>query len=155
MKSQAASLKPTTTSASLSTRLVESSPQTGTTKCKVLYKEFSVPPRPSAVPGAIDIDALVAEIEGQSQENAKAIARGREWVAETFYADRPNVAQLRLKKGWSQAELARRAKTSQPYIARLEQGRTDPQISTAQKIAKALGVSIDVFAQALSTKGGE
>ena len=105
------------------------------------------------MPGAIDIDDLVAEFEGQSQENAKAIAKGREWVAETFYADRPTIAQLRLKKGWSQAELARRAETSQPYIARLEQGKVDPQMSTAQKIAKVLGASIETFAQALSTEG--
>ena len=118
MKSQTVSVKPTMTLASLSTRLVEKSPQTGTTKCEVFY--------------------------------AKAIAKGRQWVARTFYADRPGIAQLRLRNGWSQAELARRAETSQPYIARLEQGKVDPQISTAQKIAKALGVSIEVFAQALS-----
>ena len=152
MKSQAASAKPTTPLASPSTRLV-TSPQTGTSECKVLYGEFSVPPKPLAMPGAIDIDDLVAEFEGQSQENAKAIAKGRQWVAETFYADRPTIAQLRLKKGWSQAELARRAETSQPYIARLEQGKVDPQMSTAQKIAKVLGASIETFAQALSTEG--
>lgn len=154
MKSQAVSLEPTTTLASPSTRLVEKSPQTGTTECKVFYKEFSVPPKPLAVPGAIDIDDLVAEFEGQSHENAKAIEKGRKWVAETFYADRPTIAQLRLKKGWSQAELARRAETSQPYIARLEQGNVDPQMSTAQKISKVLGVSIEAFAQALS-RGNE
>jgi DNA-binding XRE family transcriptional regulator len=153
MKSQAAYVKPTTTLESPSTRLVEKSPQTGTTECKVFYKEFSVPPKPLAVAGAIDIDDLVAEFESQSQESAKAIAKGRKWVAETFYADRPTLAQLRLKKGWSQAELARRAETSQPYIARLEQGNVDPQMSTAQKIAKVLGVSIEIFAQALSTEG--
>lgn len=150
MKSQAASVEPITTLASLSTRLVEKSPQTGTIRCKVFYREFSVPPKPLAVPGAIDIDDLVTELEGQSQENAKAIAKGRKWVAETFYADRQTIAQLRLKKGWSQAELARRAETSQPYIARLEQGKVDPQMSTSQKIAKVLGVSIEIFAQALS-----
>jgi DNA-binding XRE family transcriptional regulator len=104
-----------------------------------------------AVPGAIDIDDLVAELEGRSQENAEAIAQGRQWVAETFYAGYPSIAQLRLKRGWSQAELARRAGTSQPYIARLEQGKVDPQMSTALKIAKVLGVSIDILAHALST----
>lgn len=152
MKSQTVSKEPTTTSVSPSTRLVEKSPQTGTVKGEVIYAEFSVPPKLLAVPGAIDIDDLVAEFEGRSQENAEAIAQGRQWVAETFYANHPSIAQLRLKKGWSQAELARRAETSQPYIARLEQGKVDPQMSTAQKIAKVLGVSIDTFAQALSTE---
>ena len=118
----------------------------------VIFREFSVPPKPLAIPGAIDIDDLVAEFESQSPENVEAIAQGRQWVAGTFYADRPSLAQLRLKKGWSQAELARQVKTSQPYIARLEQGRTDPQISTVRKIAASLGVSIEVLAHALDTE---
>lgn len=124
-------------------------PQTGTVKANVIFAEFAIPPKPQAVPGAIDIDDLVAELESKSSENAKAVARGRQWVADTFYADRPGVARLRLKNGWSQAELAKRAETSQSYIARLEQGKIDPQMSTARKLAEALGVSIEVFAQAL------
>lgn len=138
------------TLASPSTRLVEDSPQTGTSKGQIIFKEFLAPPKPLTVPGAIDIDDLVAEFESQSPENAEAIAHGRQWVAETFYAGRPSIAQLRLQKGWSQAELALRTKTSQSYIARLELGRTDPQVSTARKIAKALGVSIEVFVDALA-----
>ncbi|HNC91701.1 MAG TPA: helix-turn-helix transcriptional regulator [Anaerolineales bacterium] len=132
--------------------LVNAVPQTSTAKGQVIYKEFSAPPKPLAMPGAIDIDDLVAELESQSPENAEAIAHGRKWVAETFYADRPSVAQLRLKKGWSQAELARRAETSQSYIARLEQGKIDPQISTARKIAAVLGVSIEILADALGSE---
>lgn len=117
-----------------------------------MFAEFSSPVKPLAVPGAMDIDDLVAELEGASKENAAAIGEGRKWVAETFYADRPGIAQLRLQRGWSQAELAKRAETSQPYIARLEQGKVDPQMSTAQKIARALDVSIEIFARALSVE---
>lgn len=149
MKSLAVSKMPTTSLGSPSTRLVKDVPQTSTTKGQVIFREFSAPPKPLAVPGAIDIDDLVAELESQSPENAKAIAHGRQWVAETFYADRPSIARLRLKSGWSQSELAKRAETSQSYIARLELGQIDPQMSTARKIAGALGVSIEVFAQAL------
>ena len=152
MQSHSVSVKPTTTLASPSISLVQDVPQTGTSKGQVIFKEFSAPPKPMAVPGAIDIDDLVAELESQSPENAEAIAHGRQWVAETFYADQPSVAQLRLQKGWSQAELARRANTSQSYIARLELGRTDPQISTVRKIATALGVSIEVLANALGSE---
>lgn len=154
MKSHAASVKPMTTLDSPSIKLVTVNdlPQTGTTKGQVIYREFSAPPKPLAVPGAIDIDDLVAELESQSLENAEAIAEGRQWVAETFYADRPSVAQLRLKKGWSQAKLAKLAETSQSYVARLEQGKIDPQMSTARKIADVLGVSIETFAQALTTE---
>lgn len=124
--------------------------QTGTAEGRVFYAEFSVPPRLLAVAGAVDIDDLVAEFEAESADNADAIAQGRQWVAENFYTDRLSLAQLRLQKGWSQAELARQAETSQPYIARLEQGRVDPQISTARKLARALGVSIETLVNALA-----
>lgn len=152
MTSRNALSKPTEALALQSTRLLGKDQQTGTAKPNVIFAEFAVPPKPLAVPGAIDIDELVAELESQSPENAHAIAQGRQWVAETFYADRPSIAQLRLKNGWSQAELAKRAETSQSYIARLELGQTDPQMSTARKIADALGVSIEVFAQALEAE---
>lgn len=153
MKSRTASSRPTESSVSRSTKLIDQAPQTGTVRGQVIVGEFSVQPKPLAVPGAIDIDDLVAEFESQSPENAQAIAEGRKWVAETYYAERPGVAQLRLRNGWSQAELARRAETSQPYIARLEQGKVDPQVSTALKIAKALGVSIDTLVQAIAARG--
>lgn len=153
MTSLAVSVKPTTTLGLPSIRLVKNEPQTSTSKGQVIFKEFSPPQKSLSVPGAIDIDDLVAELESQSPENAEAIAQGRQWVAKTFYADQPSIAQLRLKNGWSQAELARRAETSQSYIARLEQGKIDPQMSTARKIADTLGVSIEIFAQALATEG--
>lgn len=153
MKSPAASLKLTKTLESKFTEVFKERP-TGTAEGKVFYAEFSVPPKPLTLPGAIDIDDLVTELE-QSPENAEAIAQGRQWVAETFYADRPSVAQLRLQKGWSQAEFARRAETSQPYIARLELGRVDPQISTVIKLAKTLGVSPATVVAAISRGDGQ
>lgn len=133
---------------SQSTRVVEERP-TGTNAGRVIYAEFAVSPKLSALSDSIDIDDLVAELE-QSTENAKAIAHGRQWVANSFYADRTSVASLRLQKGWSQAELARRANTSQPYIARLELGQVDPQISTVKKLARALGAPLTTVVEAIS-----
>lgn len=147
MKSQAVFSKPTKTSGLPPARFVPDLP-TGTAECKVIYAEFAVLPKPSAITGALDIDDLVAELE-QDPENAKAIAKGRQWVAESFYTDRSSVAALRLRKGWSQAELARRAETSQPYIARLEHGQVDPQVSTVKKLAQALGVPVAELVEAI------
>ncbi|MDP2811518.1 MAG: helix-turn-helix transcriptional regulator [Rhodocyclaceae bacterium] len=123
---------------------------TGTAEGRVFYAEFFVPPKPLTLRGAIDIDDLVTELE-QSPEAAESIAKGRQWVAKTFYkSESPSIAQLRLQKGWSQAELARRAGTSQPHIARLELGTVDPQVSTVKKLAKVLGVSVAIIVQAIS-----
>lgn len=147
MKSQVVSLKLTRASDSPSTRVVADLP-TGTAECRVIYAEFAVPPKPSAITGALDIDDLVVELE-QNPENAKAITQGRKWVADAFYAGRATVPALRLRKGWSQAELARRAETSQPYIARLERGQVDPQVSTVRKLAQALGVPVAELVEAI------
>lgn len=150
MRSQSAFLKPTTTLASQCTKVfVDNECTTSSAPAKVIYAAFSAAPQVKLPPAAIDIDDLVAEFE-QSPETAHAVAQGRKWVAETFYSDQPSsVAQLRLQKGWSQAELARRADTSQPYIARLESGRVDPGVRTVKKIAKALEVPMMTLVQAL------
>lgn len=97
----------------------------------------------------MDIDDLVAEFDA-TPNGAKSIAKGRQWVAKTFYGDRASLAALRLQHGWSQAELARQVGTSQSYIGRLEAGLVDPQLSTIRKIALALGVSVTALVAALS-----
>ena len=149
MKLQAASLKPTKTLESLSTKVFDVQP-TSTTPGKVIFAEFPVPAKPPSLPGAIDIDDLVAEFE-QTNDAAEAIAKGRQWVAKSFYSNQPSsIALLRLQKGWSQAELAKRASTSQSYIARLELGNVDPQISTVRKLAKILDVPVGIVVQAIS-----
>lgn len=150
MKSQDALFKPTKVSGLPSTRFLERDLQTGTADSNVIFVTFSSGKSVVNVPGAVDIDDLVAELESLSTENAEELKRGRQWVADTFYSEHQSLAQMRLKKGWSQAELARQTNTSQPYIARLESGKVDPQMSTARKIANALGVSIEAFSQALS-----
>jgi transcriptional regulator with XRE-family HTH domain len=50
--------------------------------------------------------------------------------------------RLRQKEGLTQARLAHRTKLSLGYIARLEQGRHDPPLSTLLRIAKALRVTV-------------
>lgn len=106
--------------------------------------------QPSVVPpGAVDIDDLVAEFEATTQ-GAKAVAKGRQWVAKTFYSEGQSLAALRLQHGWSQVELARQVGTSQSYIGRLETGLVDPQLSTMRKIALALGVTVAALADALT-----
>jgi transcriptional regulator with XRE-family HTH domain len=48
------------------------------------------------------------------------------------------------KQKLSQAELAERAGTKQPAIARLESGRVVPRLELLQKIADALGMRLEV-----------
>lgn len=55
------------------------------------------------------------------------------------------VARLRLKQGLSQRELAERAGTQQPHIARLESGRSTPSLSFLRRVVRAMGGSVQVI----------
>ena len=50
------------------------------------------------------------------------------------------VQSLRLKKGWSQEELGRRAGLHRTYIGHIERGEKNIGLKNLEKIAKALGV---------------
>jgi len=52
------------------------------------------------------------------------------------------VIKERLRKGWSQAELARRAGTKQANISRIEAGLANPTLHLVQKLCKALDLEI-------------
>jgi ribosome-binding protein aMBF1 (putative translation factor) len=54
------------------------------------------------------------------------------------------IIRERIKRGWSQTELAEAIGSRQPVISRLEQGGSNPSLSTLQKIAKALDLSLQV-----------
>ncbi len=52
------------------------------------------------------------------------------------------VRAARRQAGVSQAELAARAGTSQPSIARLEKGQVSPTVISLDRIARALGTEL-------------
>ena len=49
--------------------------------------------------------------------------------------------RLRLERGLTQVELARRAKVAQSYVGRLESARSAPGIDLVERLADALGVA--------------
>src|SRR5687767_3353564 len=54
------------------------------------------------------------------------------------------VRRLRVARGLSQAELARRMGTSQAAIARLEHGGVDPKLETLERLSRALDAELVV-----------
>lgn len=54
---------------------------------------------------------------------------------------------LREERGWTQRELAERSGVPFPTVCNHEQGRRNPSWPQAVKLAKALGVSLDVFGE--------
>lgn len=68
------------------------------------------------------------------------------------------VRAARRQAGMSQVELARRAGTSQPSIARLERGLVSPTVISLDRIARALGTELVIDFEppraATGTEGG-
>jgi len=54
------------------------------------------------------------------------------------------VLRLRLAKGWSQSELARRAGTKQANISKLENGLGNPTLDFLRRVAKALDTDLSI-----------
>jgi transcriptional regulator with XRE-family HTH domain len=56
-----------------------------------------------------------------------------------------NLRRLRNAKGWTQEELAFRAKVDRSYVSQLETGAYSASVTMLGKLAKALGVNAGEF----------
>lgn len=54
------------------------------------------------------------------------------------------IAALRIERGMTQTELARRAGIQRPHLVRIEQGQLDLRLSVMTAIARELGVDVDL-----------
>lgn len=56
-----------------------------------------------------------------------------------------NILRLRIKKGWSQEELAERAGTRQANISKLESSQGNPTYKLLKKLADAFGEELQII----------
>ncbi len=54
-----------------------------------------------------------------------------------------NIRRIREAKGMTQGDLCRKLEIDRAYMSNVENGNKNPTLATIEKIAKALGVSID------------
>lgn len=54
-----------------------------------------------------------------------------------------NMKRIRIQKDISQGDIVRALGVSRAFISNIENGKTNPTLSTIAKLAKALGVSIE------------
>jgi len=64
---------------------------------------------------------------------------------ESEYALIETLIQKRLEKGLTQEELAKKIKTKQPAISRLESGSYNPSVNFLRKVAHALDSRLRIF----------
>jgi len=74
----------------------------------------------------------------------KPAARATYEGAQLAYELGRQVRSLREAHGLSQRELAERMQTTQSVIARLEAGGTKPSLTTLERVAAALGTSVEI-----------
>ena len=121
----------------------ETLPPPQSAPANVIWLECAVQPESPLPDGFVSIDDVVADFERDDAGKA-AMAEARRYVGEVFYRQqKPSLATYRLARGWSQKRLAQELGTSQPHVARLEAGRSDPQISTVRRLSAVLGISLD------------
>jgi len=53
-----------------------------------------------------------------------------------------NLKQIRIEKKISQGDIARELEVSRSFVSNIENGKTNPTLSTISKIAKAVGVTV-------------
>lgn len=54
-----------------------------------------------------------------------------------------NLKKIRIKKGISQGDISRKLNMDRGYISGIENGKKNPTLSTLEKIASALNVSVE------------
>lgn len=72
------------------------------------------------------------------------VARAGYQKAQLAYELGRQVREMREAHGLSQRQLAERMRTTQSVIARLEAGGSKPSMSTLERVAEALGSSLDI-----------
>ena len=55
-----------------------------------------------------------------------------------------SLIEARTRAGLSQTQLARRMKTSQSYVARIESGQVRPSTAALERVAKATGLRLKI-----------
>ncbi|MGD9878555.1 MAG: helix-turn-helix transcriptional regulator [Reyranella sp.] len=98
--------------------------------------------------GFEDIDAIIEARERDEAARA-GLQRARARLSQALKDRASPLAVLRLQRGWSQKQLAEAIGTSQPHIARIENGRDNVMLETANQLARALNVSLEEINAAL------
>lgn len=110
----------------------------------VRYEDYAQPPVQAPAKHQSIAD-FMAELEADA-DFRDDIQQARTWVADEFYAgEGDTIRTLRLRRGWSQAQLAEKLATSQSHIAKIERGKENLHISTCRKLCLAFGIDMNTL----------
>lgn len=114
------------------------------------FAEFEAVP-----PGFVSLDAFIKQnFKDSDRVSLSEIRKGK--ADEKFKAEaKLTPAILRLRKGFSQKQLADRIGTSQPAVARLEAGHDRPSFEKLNKLQSIFEVNFDQLMEALNNVSPE
>ena len=122
------------------------------TRPNVIHHDFALRAY-DARPETVSLEEVISDME-QDAEVAEMMRAVRREAASRIAQEHPiTLARLRLQAGLSQKQLAKKLGTSQPYIANLENGRTDPGTDAIANLAAQLDVDpSEVFSAILNQR---
>ena len=120
-----------------------------TTNCAGLF--ISIPQVTQKQNKSKDIDDFIGELLAQNKTLESDLHDGRKLVADILYAGQPDsLKTLRLRAGYSQAQLAEKISMKQPNICEFEAGKRKPSVDTLKRLADALGTTTDAILKSIS-----
>lgn len=117
-----------------------------TPKRDAVVQMFKVEKVAAPVVGATDIDDFVNELLAEDPAFAQDLQNARKRLGREIFQGRITLKSLRLSKGMSQSDLARKVGTSQSHIARLEKNPEAMMMTTGVRLAKALDTDVSLIA---------
>ncbi len=102
-------------------------------------------------PELMDTDELYDLLAAEDPKFDKSVANARRELAHVIDGEGapPTLRSVRLDLGLSQAQLAERLETQQPYIARLEKGAGNIAYNTMRRLSDALSVDMNTLDELL------
>lgn len=98
-----------------------------------------------------DVDDFIDELLAQDKILKSDLHDARKLVADVLYAGQSDsLKTLRLRAGFSQAQLAEKISMKQPNVCEFEAGKRRPNIDTLKKLADALGTTTDAILKSIN-----
>jgi DNA-binding XRE family transcriptional regulator len=97
-----------------------------------------------------DVDDFINDLLAQDKIKESDLHKGRKLVADVLCDEGSDSLKiLRLRAGYSQAQLAEKIGMKQPNVCEFEAGKRKPTIDTLMKLADALGTTTDVILKSI------
>lgn len=87
-------------------------------------------------PKTISLSDLIRQMSPEEQQ--------RVWEHYQYYSLLFKFREAREQKGWSQEELAKKAKINRSTLSKIESGIQNATLDTLMKLAKALGLELEL-----------